>query len=111
MLPERAIPRYAHAEGHTDMCFSDDGKYMVTCGSEGDIRIWSGFNDDDPVDKCVGEKAFAVAQKVISKTHFFVLPSRLYLIFCCTRATKCMLVVIITTYKYLLFLKLNLMEY
>ncbi|XP_065202901.1 WD repeat and HMG-box DNA-binding protein 1 [Planococcus citri] len=63
MPQERPAPRYAHAEGHTDLCFSDDGTYLVTCGSEGDLRIWKGFDDDDPRDKCVGEKAFAVAQQ------------------------------------------------
>lgn len=39
-------------------------RFVITCGSEGDIRIWKGIDDDDPTDKCVGEKAFAVAQKV-----------------------------------------------
>lgn len=39
--------------------------YIITCGSEGDVRIWNGIEDDDPKAVCVGEKAFAVAQKVI----------------------------------------------
>ncbi|XP_075213131.1 chromosome transmission fidelity 4 isoform X2 [Lycorma delicatula] len=55
--------RYAHSEGHTNVCFSDDGKFIVTCGSEGDIRIWKGFEDEEPVDKCVGDKAYAVIVK------------------------------------------------
>lgn len=28
---------------------------MITCGTDGDIRIWSGFDDDDPIQTCVGE--------------------------------------------------------
>uniref|UniRef100_A0A1B6MKD1 Uncharacterized protein n=1 Tax=Graphocephala atropunctata TaxID=36148 RepID=A0A1B6MKD1_9HEMI len=55
--------RYAHCEGHTGVCFSQDAKYIVTCGGEGDIRIWTGIEDDEAVDKCVGEKAFAVCQR------------------------------------------------
>uniref|UniRef100_A0A8D8RZF4 WD repeat and HMG-box DNA-binding protein 1 n=1 Tax=Cacopsylla melanoneura TaxID=428564 RepID=A0A8D8RZF4_9HEMI len=62
MSPSRKVPRYAHSDGHTGICYSADGKNLVTCGSEGDIRIWHGFEDDDPTEKCVGEKAFAVAQ-------------------------------------------------
>lgn len=28
---------------------------MITTGSDGDIRIWNGVDDDDPNTKCVGE--------------------------------------------------------
>ncbi|KAI5704078.1 hypothetical protein M8J75_001791 [Diaphorina citri] len=62
MSPSRKVPRYAHSDGHTGICYSADGKNLITCGSEGDIRIWHGFEDDDPTEKCVGEKAFAVVQ-------------------------------------------------
>ncbi|KAL1458238.1 hypothetical protein WDU94_008400 [Cyamophila willieti] len=62
MSPSRKVPRYAHSDGHTGICYSADGRNLVTCGSEGDIRIWHGFEDDDPTEKCVGEKAFAVTQ-------------------------------------------------
>lgn len=62
MAPSTKVPRYAHSDGHTAICYSTDGKNLITCGSEGDIRIWHGFEDDDPTEKCVGEKAFAVAQ-------------------------------------------------
>ncbi|XP_071453282.1 WD repeat and HMG-box DNA-binding protein 1 [Hetaerina americana] len=61
MAPVRKPMRYAHADGHTDLCFSDDGRHMITCGSDGDARIWAGFEDDDPFSTVVGEKAFAVA--------------------------------------------------
>lgn len=39
-------------------------RYIITCGGEGDIRIWTGIEDDEATDKCVGEKAFAVCQRV-----------------------------------------------
>lgn len=28
---------------------------MITTGSDGDIRIWNGVDDDDPNTRCVGE--------------------------------------------------------
>lgn len=55
--------RYGHSEGHTDICYSENFKYIVTCGSEGDVRIWDGVDDADQKDTCIGEKAWAVFQK------------------------------------------------
>uniref|UniRef100_A0A3B1JH16 WD repeat and HMG-box DNA-binding protein 1 n=1 Tax=Astyanax mexicanus TaxID=7994 RepID=A0A3B1JH16_ASTMX len=58
---ERKPIRYGHSEGHTDVCFHEDGKYIVTCGSDGDVRIWESLDDDDPKSVNVGEKAYSVA--------------------------------------------------
>ncbi|KAL3269048.1 hypothetical protein HHI36_008131 [Cryptolaemus montrouzieri] len=55
--------RYAHNEGHTDVCFSENGQKYISCGSDGDIRIWSQDLYEDPVHNCVGEWALAVRQK------------------------------------------------
>ncbi|XP_050438249.1 WD repeat and HMG-box DNA-binding protein 1 [Adelges cooleyi] len=60
---ELNFPRYAHVEGHTDVCYSEDGKYLITCGQDGDLRIWNGIEDSDPIEKCVGSQAYAVHQK------------------------------------------------
>nr|CAD7586822.1 unnamed protein product [Timema genevievae] len=54
--------RYAHTEGHTDVCYSEGGKYLITGGNDGDIRLWMGLEDDDPTSHCVGERALAVKQ-------------------------------------------------
>lgn len=35
---------------------------IITAGSDGDIRIWDGINDDDPTSKCVGECVLALCQ-------------------------------------------------
>ncbi|KAJ3594117.1 hypothetical protein NHX12_006449 [Muraenolepis orangiensis] len=45
---ERKPMRYGHSEGHTDVTFDDSGKFIVTCGSDGDVRIWDSLDDDDP---------------------------------------------------------------
>lgn len=38
-----------------------DCSHIITAGSDGDIRIWNGINDDDPSSKCVGEFVMALA--------------------------------------------------
>ncbi|XP_041652334.1 WD repeat and HMG-box DNA-binding protein 1 [Cheilinus undulatus] len=60
---ERKQLRYGHSEGHTEVCFDDTGKYIVTCGNDGDVRIWEGLDDDDPKFITVGEKAYSLALK------------------------------------------------
>lgn len=30
-------------------------RHVITTGSDGDIRIWNGVDDDDPNTQCVGE--------------------------------------------------------
>ncbi|CAH0592617.1 unnamed protein product [Chrysodeixis includens] len=55
--------RYAHAEGHTDVCYSENGQNIITCGNDGDVRIWVDIDDDDPNSHCVGESAVSVCYK------------------------------------------------
>ncbi|XP_064177418.1 WD repeat and HMG-box DNA-binding protein 1 isoform X1 [Anguilla rostrata] len=63
MPVERKPMRYGHSEGHTDVCFDDTGKCIVTCGSDGDVRIWESLDDDDPKSINVGEKVYSLALK------------------------------------------------
>ncbi|MED6248168.1 WD repeat and HMG-box DNA binding-domain containing protein 1 [Ataeniobius toweri] len=60
---ERKPMRYGHSEGHTEVCFDDSGRYIVTCGNDGDVRIWESLDDDDPKFITVGEKAYSLALK------------------------------------------------
>ncbi|XP_053922789.1 WD repeat and HMG-box DNA-binding protein 1 [Cuculus canorus] len=63
-MPSAQKPmRYGHAEGHTEVCFDDTGSCIVTCGSDGDVRIWENLDDDDPKSITVGEKAYSFALK------------------------------------------------
>ncbi|XP_076594786.1 WD repeat and HMG-box DNA-binding protein 1 isoform X2 [Chaetodon auriga] len=60
---ERKPMRFDHSEGHTEVCFDDSGKFIVTCGNDGDVRIFEGLDDDDPRFISVGEKAYSLALK------------------------------------------------
>ncbi|XP_056269240.1 WD repeat and HMG-box DNA-binding protein 1 isoform X2 [Pseudoliparis swirei] len=60
---ERKPMRYGHSEGHTEVCYDESGKFLVTCGNDGDVRIWEGLDDDDPKFITVGEKVYSMALK------------------------------------------------
>lgn len=38
-------------------------RHIITCGHDGDVRIWVDIEDDDPNSHCVGESALAVCFK------------------------------------------------
>lgn len=42
---------------------------IVTCGNDGDVRIWQSLDDDDPKSINVGEKAYSFALKVLWLKH------------------------------------------
>lgn len=51
------------------MCFLHS--CIVTCGSDGDVRIWEDLDDDDPKSINVGEKAYSCALKVLKKNYSY----------------------------------------
>lgn len=78
---QRYISRYAHCGGYTHCCYSEDGGYLhdlflnlmkftflscfrkiITCGKDGDIRIWSGKDDDDASSNGISEYVNCVVQ-------------------------------------------------
>ncbi|KAK3748182.1 hypothetical protein QZH41_003257 [Actinostola sp. cb2023] len=63
--------RFAHSEGHTDVCYDETGEHLLTCGSDGDIRIYKGFDDSDPVSIQAGE---AVTMVVVQDKRIFATP-------------------------------------
>lgn len=38
-------------------------RHIITCGHDGDVRIWLDIEDDDPNSHCVGESALSVCFK------------------------------------------------
>ncbi|KAG8040639.1 hypothetical protein G9C98_002635 [Cotesia typhae] len=64
-MPLKIRPmRYAHPEGHTDVCYFDGERGgLVTCGGDGDVRFWLDLMDDDPSAVCVAEQATACVSK------------------------------------------------
>ncbi|XP_067895276.1 WD repeat and HMG-box DNA-binding protein 1 [Heterodontus francisci] len=61
MAAERKPMRYAHPDGYTGVCFDESGRFIVTGGSDGDVRIWESLDDDDPKSINVGEKVYSLA--------------------------------------------------
>ncbi|XP_069986368.1 WD repeat and HMG-box DNA-binding protein 1 [Penaeus vannamei] len=53
--------RYAHFEGHTDLCYTNDGRYIITCGTDGEVRVFEGLDDDDCKTHVVAECAHSIA--------------------------------------------------
>ncbi|XP_011876288.1 PREDICTED: WD repeat and HMG-box DNA-binding protein 1 [Vollenhovia emeryi] len=60
----RKPTRYAHQEGHTDVCYySGEKRGLVTCGCDGDVRSWLNLMDDDPTTSCISEQAITAISK------------------------------------------------
>ncbi|XP_013779027.1 WD repeat and HMG-box DNA-binding protein 1-like [Limulus polyphemus] len=60
MPAEKKYLRYAHCEGYTDLCYDSSSNYVLTCGGDGDVRIWEGFENNDPITHHVGNCATAI---------------------------------------------------
>lgn len=63
MSADRKPMRFAHSEGHTDVCYDEKGDYLLTCGSDGDVRIYKDFDDSDPESVRVGDNVTVLAVK------------------------------------------------
>ncbi|CAG0901074.1 unnamed protein product [Darwinula stevensoni] len=53
--------RFAHDEGHTDLCIADDSGHMLTCGTDGEVRIYKDIEDDDVECFRAGDSAHCIA--------------------------------------------------
>eukprot|EP00794_Sanderia_malayensis_P017651 gene17651-19406_t len=53
--------RFSHSEGHTETCFDKNGKYILTAGADGDVRVYNDLLDDDAVSFRVGTLVTAIA--------------------------------------------------
>lgn len=57
----RSSLRYAHTNGYTGLLYTPKGDYIITCGTDGDIRHWTCISDDDPRSTCLGEFVMCIA--------------------------------------------------
>ncbi|XP_059614227.1 WD repeat and HMG-box DNA-binding protein 1 [Phlebotomus argentipes] len=52
---ERSLTRYGHGSGYTSVCYEMGTDTIISSGGDGDIHIWKGVEDDDPMTGCAGE--------------------------------------------------------
>ncbi|GAB0095032.1 WD repeat and HMG-box DNA-binding protein 1 [Sergentomyia squamirostris] len=52
---ERSLTRYGHGGGYTSVCYESGTDTIISSGSDGDIHVWKGIEDDDPATGCAGE--------------------------------------------------------
>eukprot|EP00095_Tigriopus_kingsejongensis_P011218 maker-scaffold1959_size23944-snap-gene-0.6 protein:Tk11218 transcript:maker-scaffold1959_size23944-snap-gene-0.6-mRNA-1 annotation:"wd repeat and hmg-box dna-binding protein 1" len=64
--------RFAHTEGRSSLRYTPDGSTVVTCGSDGEVRLYQGIDDDDPISHLAGDETLAVA---VTDERFFVAAS------------------------------------
>ncbi|XP_033247150.1 WD repeat and HMG-box DNA-binding protein 1 [Drosophila miranda] len=57
----RSALRYAHTNGYTGLLYTPKGEFIITCGTDGDIRHWTCISDDDPRSTCLGEFVMCIA--------------------------------------------------
>ncbi|XP_078484229.1 WD repeat and HMG-box DNA binding protein 1 [Ciona intestinalis] len=60
--------RYGHSEGRTEVCYDHSGKHLVSCGFDGNVKIWKSIKDDNPTNIKAGERVYSVGIK--GKTLF-----------------------------------------
>ncbi|XP_059096826.1 WD repeat and HMG-box DNA-binding protein 1-like [Tigriopus californicus] len=61
--------RFAHTEGHACIRYTPDGNQILTCGFDGEVRVYRGIDDSDPESHLAGEEAFALT---LTSDRFFV---------------------------------------
>ncbi|KAH8402342.1 hypothetical protein KR009_011435 [Drosophila setifemur] len=57
----RSDLRFAHQNGYTGVTYTPRGEYIITCGTDGDIRHWTSISDDDARSTCLGEYVTCIA--------------------------------------------------
>ena len=62
-----AIDRWvllSHAGLHDSIYSPHCPRYMLTCGTDGDVRVWDGVEDDNVTSHRVGGRVYCIAFKV-----------------------------------------------
>nr|XP_039249146.1 WD repeat and HMG-box DNA-binding protein 1-like [Styela clava] len=64
MAQNNLTVKYAHTEGHTEICYDISGNTIFTSGSDGEVKIWNDFEDNqNPKSIKVGEVVHALTAK------------------------------------------------
>ena len=46
--------RFAHTAGHISLFYKWDGDGVISVGSDGEMRVWAGIDDDDCDNHLIG---------------------------------------------------------
>jgi len=64
-----AATRFGHTEGRVGVAYGKDGEKIVTIGTDGEMRVWAGVDDDDCENHLIGDEGLAVC---VSEKKIFV---------------------------------------
>jgi len=64
-----AATRFGHTEGRVGVVYGKEGEKIVTIGSDGEMRVWAGVDDDDCENHLIGDEGLAVC---VSDKKIFV---------------------------------------
>jgi len=64
-----AATRFGHTEGRVGVAYGKEGEKIVTIGSDGEMRVWAGVDDDDCENHLIGDEGLAVC---VSEKKIFV---------------------------------------
>lgn len=64
-----AATRFGHTEGRVGLAYGKDGEKIVTIGTDGEMRVWTGVDDDDCENHLIGDEGLAVC---VSEKKIFV---------------------------------------
>jgi len=64
-----AATRFGHTDGRVGLAYGQDGEKIVTIGTDGEMRVWAGVDDDDCENHLIGDEGLAVC---VSDKKIFV---------------------------------------
>jgi len=55
-----AATRFGHTEGRVCLAYNDKNKKIATVGSDGEMRVWTGIDDDDCENTLIGDEVLSM---------------------------------------------------
>ena len=82
-----------HTDRITDLCFSEDGKWLLSCSMDGTLRIWDVILarqiDALRVDVCITAVSLSPAMDILATSHVDQNGVYLWLVICIFYFTTC----------------------